>query len=114
MATHIRYQGSVIIIEPHGRIVGYKVSELRKAILPEVKAFDVPRILINFEHVNRLDSSGLGVLMQANAIVNRKKGRMAVIHVGKHIKNLLVLSRLTSLFEHFDNETQAIAALSEE
>ena len=45
--------------------------------------------------------------------VKQKNGRMGVIHVGKHIKNLLVLSRLMSLFEHFDTETEATAALSE-
>ena len=50
MATEKRYQNGVVIIEPHGRIVGNKVAELRTALLPEVKAFDVPRILINLEH----------------------------------------------------------------
>ena len=112
MATEKRYQNGVVIIEPHGKIVGHKVAALRAALLPEVKAFDHPRILINFEHTNGMNSSGLGVLVQAHGIVKQKKGRMGVIHVGKHIKNLLVLSRLTSLFEHFENETEAIEALS--
>ena len=114
MATEKRYQHNVIIIEPHGKIVGAKVSELRETILPEAKAFDTPRILINFQHAHRINSSSLGVLMQAYAITKRKHGRIGVIHVGRHIKNLLVLSRLTSLFEHFDNEAAAIAALSQE
>lgn len=112
MATEKRYQNGVVVLEPHGKIVGNGVSELQTAILPEVKAFDHPRILINLEHVHRMNSSGLGVLMQAYAITKRKHGRIGVIHVGKHIKNLLVLSRLTSLFEHFDNETEAVTALS--
>ena len=59
-----------------------------------------------------MNSSGLGILIQAYGIVKQKKGRMGVIHVGRHIKNLLVLSRLTSLFEHFENETEAVAALA--
>lgn len=112
MATYIRYQDGVVIIEPHGKIVGEKVTEFQKAVLPEVKAFDHPRILINLEHVNRLNSSGLGVLTQAYAIVKQKNGRMGVIHVGKHIRNLLILSRLSSLFEHFEGEAAAVAALS--
>jgi anti-sigma B factor antagonist len=112
MATEIRYQNGVVIVEPHGKIVGNSVSELQTAILPEVKAFDQPRILINLEHARRMSSSGLGVLMQAFAITKRKDGRMGIIHAGRHIKNLLVLSRLTSLFEHFDNEADAVYALS--
>ena len=112
MATEIRYQNGVIIVELHGKIAGNSVRELQTVILPEVKAFDRPRILINLAHARQMSSSGLGVLMQAYAITKRKDGRMGIIHVGRHIKNLLVLSRLTSLFEHFNNESDAVYALS--
>ena len=114
METRIRYHNNVTIIEPHGKIVGQSVLALRTAILPHIGANDEPRILINFEHATRMGSSGLGMLVQAHALAKKKNGRMGIIHVGRHIKNLLVLSRLASLFEDFDNETQAIAALSEE
>ena len=113
MATEKRYEHNVIIIEPHGKVVGPKVNDLRETILPEAKAFDTPRILINFEYVHKMNSSSLGVLMQAYAMTKRKNGRIGVIHVGRHIKNLLILSRLTYLFEHFDNEAEAVAALSQ-
>ncbi|MDE0553477.1 MAG: STAS domain-containing protein [Candidatus Poribacteria bacterium] len=113
MTTHIRFRDGVTIVEPSGQIVGANVPELREIILPHIAADDEPRILINFEHVKRMSSSGLGLLMQARSLAKHKKGRMGVIHVGKHIKNLLVLSRLSSLFEHFDSEAAAIATLSE-
>ena len=112
MTTNIRQQNGIVILEPSGKIMGHSVSELREAISPQIEAYDTPRILINFEHVNRVDSSGLGVLMGARAAIARKKGRIGVINVSKQIKNLVVLSRLVSLFEHFDNETVAVSALS--
>ena len=113
MTTHIRFQDGVTIVEPAGKLVGTNVSELRAVILPHITADAEPRILINFKHVKRMNSSGLGVLMQARSLAKHKKGRIAVIHVGKHIKNLLVLSRLSSLFEHFESEAAAVATLSE-
>jgi len=69
-------------------------------------------VLINFEHVNRIDSSGLSALMEARVAATRKKGRIGVINVGKHIKNLVALNRLVSLFECFDDEDAAVLALS--
>ena len=42
----------------------------------------------------------------------RKKGRIGVINVGKHIKNLVALNWLVNLFEHFDSEDAAVLALS--
>lgn len=112
MATTIRQQENVTILEPSGRIVGAAVSELRKTILPDIETSDTPRILINFENVSMMDSSGLGALMEARSVASRKEGRIGVINVGKHIKNLIILSRIVSLFEHFDNEDEAISALS--
>ena len=113
MSTPIRRQNNgVIIIGPHGKIVGPKVVELREAISPEIKAFDTPLILINLEHTTAMSSSGLGVLIQAYKNVQQKKGRIGIIHISRHISNLLVLSRLTSLLEHFEDEAEAVAALS--
>ena len=112
MATEVRQQDGVTILEPNGKIVGPSVSELREVILPEIEASDAPRILINFENVNMIDSSGLGALMEARTLASRKNGRIGVTNVGKHIRNLIVLSRIVSLFEHFDNEADAISGLS--
>ena len=113
MTTLIRHNDGVTILEPNGKLVGNNISELRAAIFPNIAAYDEPRILVNFAHVKKMDSSGLGMLMRARSLTKQKNGRMGVIHVGKHIKNLLVLSRLSSLFEHFDSEGEAVSALSE-
>ena len=113
MSTNIhRKDNGVIIVEPRGRIVGTNVNELQKVLLAEIQVNDAPRILINFQQTMMMGSSGLGVLIQAYKSVKRKKGRMGVMHLNRRIKNLLVLSRLT-LFEHFDTETEVVAALNE-
>lgn len=114
MAVDIRRQDNgVIIVEPHGKLVGPKIVEFRDVISPEIKAFDTPRILINLEYTTAVSSSGLGVLIHAYKSVQRKNGRIGIIHVGKHIKNLLILSRLSSIFEHFETETEAVAVLND-
>ena len=113
MATQVRHENGVVIIEPHGKLNrDPNIKDFRESILPEVKADDAPRILINFAYTQRMGSSGLSVLMQAYAITKNKPGRIGVIHAGRHISNLLVLSRLSSLFERFDDEVEAVAQLS--
>ena len=114
MATTIRQKHGVAILEPSGKIMGSSVSELREAITSQIDASEAPRILINFDRVNMMDSSGLGTLMGAHVAATRKKGRIGVINVGTNIKNLIVRSRLVSIFEHFDTEDAAVSALSSE
>ena len=112
MAVDLRRQDNgIIIIEPRGRIVGTKVNELQQVLLAEIQAFDAPRILISFQQTMMMGSSGLGMLIHAYKSVKRKNGRMGLISVGKRIKNLLLLSRLT-LFEEFKTEDAAMSALS--
>ena len=112
MTTKIRQQNGITILEPNGKLMGSSVSELQVALSPQLETSDTPRILINFENVNKIDSTGLGALMGVRAVTARKKGRIGVINVGKQIKNLVVLSRLVRVFEHYDTEAEAVSALS--
>ena len=113
MNTEIRQQNGVSILEPNGRIMGPSAVELREVFVAHIESSDSPRILINFDKVNMIDSSGLGALLEARALTIRKKGRIGVVHVSKGIKNLVALSRLVSMFENYDSEDAAVSALSE-
>lgn len=112
MATTIRLRSGVVILEPNGKLIGTAVSELREKLASQLDASDAACILINFEHVNQMDSSGLGMLANTHAVAVRKNSRIGIINVEKKIRNLLVLSRLISLFEHFDTEAAAVAAFN--
>ena len=112
MATETRQQNGVTIVEPSGRMVGSAASELREVLTAQIEASDTPRILINFENVNMMDSSGLGSLLGALAIANSKEGRIGVINVGEQIRNLIIVTRIINHFEHFDSEDDAISELS--
>ena len=59
-----------------------------------------------------MDSSGLGSLVGLHVSIARKRGRVGLYNVGLSINNLLVAGRLITIFEHFDSEEEAIAALS--
>ncbi len=113
MKMMTRLKGGIPILEPHGKIVGTAVSELRERLALELlDASETPCFLINFEYVHKIDSSCLGMLVNVHVIAAQMKGRIGIINVGRHIKNLLVLSRLVNVFEHFESEDAAILALT--
>ena len=113
MIMMTRLKGGVPILEPHGKIVGTAISELREQLALELlDATNTPCFIINFEHVHKIDSSALGMLVNVHVIAAQLKSRIGIINVGRHIKNLLVLSRLVNIFEHFESEDAAISALT--
>ena len=104
-------KAGIAIVVPPRHLIGEAVPALRQALLTEIDTSRVPRILIDFGQVRKMDSSGLGTLVSAYGMAKSKRGRIGVIHVGKNIKNLIVRSRLINFFEHFESEAAAMAAL---
>ena len=115
MIMMTRLESGVPILEPHGKIVGTAISELREKLALELlEASHTPCFIINFEHVHKIDSSALGMLVNVHVIATQLKSRIGIINVGRHIKSLLVLSRLVNIFEHFESEEAAILALAKD
>ena len=112
MKTTIHTKAGVTILEPTGKIIGEAVPELRAALIKQIDTTQTPCILINFEHVHKMNSAGLSRFVTAYNMARPKNGRIGIINVSKHIKNLIVQTRLINLFEHYKNEEAAIAALS--
>ena len=115
MPINVRHKGGVVIFRPSGRIFGSAALELRKTFDAELaKIPKEPKFLIDFADIEMVGSSGLGALMGAHVTVESKGGFMAITNVGTNIENLMIRSRLFDIFEHFDNEDEAIEALTAE
>ena len=110
MTTHLN--NGIPVLHPHGKIVGSAVSQLRERLALEVLDAAVPRFLIDFEHVHKIDSSALGMLVNLQVIAAQMNGRIGILNVGKHIKNILVITRLVNVFEHFEDEDAAVSAFT--
>lgn len=112
MDIDVGNRDGVIVLKLGGRIVGIAGGELRQVIEEQLEdASDSPKFLFDFAEVSRMDSSGLGTLIGLHVSVARKGGRIGVVNVSNTINNLLVIGRLITIFEHFDSEDEAIAAL---
>ena len=112
MNINTEYRRGVIVMRLSGRIVGTGGLELRQEIAEHLRSYPgSPRFLFDFAEVSRMDSSGLGTLIGLHVSIERRGGRIGVIGVSSNINNLLVIERLITLFEHFDSEVDAIAAL---
>jgi len=115
MEVDVRHRNGVIILKLSGKIIGSAGGELRELINEQlIKVSGGPKFLFDFADVPMVDSSGLGTLVGTHVSIARKGGRIGVINVGTSIKNLIVMGRLITIFEHFNNEDEAIAALTSE
>ena len=109
----IRETSGVAIIDLSGRItLGDGTGELREA-LGGLKSTGHRQILLNLADVSFLDSSGIGVLIGAYATITNGGGKLKLMHLSSRVKDVLLVTKLYTVFEVFDDEAPAIASFTE-
>lgn len=68
------------------------------------------KFVLDLGHVRYIDSAGLGELIHAFAAVRNRGGAMKLLNVTKRVNELLILTRLLTVFESFDTEEEALAS----
>lgn len=68
------------------------------------------RLIVNLSRVGYVDSAGLGELVQAYTTASRQGGMLKLTGVTKKLNDLLVITKLSTVFESFDTESAAISS----
>jgi anti-sigma B factor antagonist len=104
----VRQAGGVVILDLSGRItLGEAVGTLRDEVR-DLLANDQKNILLNLAEVSHIDSSGLGELVGAFATVTNRGGRLKLLNLQKRLRDLMQITKLTSVFETFTDEKTAL------
>lgn len=98
----------IAILDLHGRVVvGQESTDLRRAFTQLVEQGKTNAIL-NLKDVDYIDSTGLGTLVIGHSAVVKTGGALKLEHLSKRSAQLLILTKLTTVFEIFDDEQAAI------
>ena len=112
MAITVSERDGVLIFKLSGRMISPGITEISETLSETLaEAPSPPRLVLDLKDVTGMDSSGLGALMKVYSDIRPHGGKIAVINVNKHVKNLIVMARLITVFKSFENEDEAVAAL---
>ncbi len=67
-------------------------------------------ILLDMSGVSYVDSAGLGELVQAYATTKNRGGALKLVSVTKRLKDLLVVTKLLTVFDTYDSEAEGLAS----
>ena len=68
------------------------------------------KILLNLADVNYIDSAGLGELVSAYTTVKNAGGQLKLLSFTKKVRDLLVITKLLTVFDVKDTEADAISS----
>jgi len=98
----------VTILDLSGAVrMGEGSVDLRDAIRGLVEQ-GKKKILLNLGGVKNVDSSGIGELIANFTTVRREGGQLKLLNLTEKIQNLLVITKLLTVFDAYDSEADAL------
>jgi anti-sigma B factor antagonist len=109
MAMEIRQseKEGIVILEPKGRLTAGEASELRDRVRSLMES-GKQNFILDLAHVDYIDSTGLGTMVICFTSVQKAGGKLKLLRLSRRNIELLVLTKLTTVFEIFNDEQDAV------
>jgi anti-sigma B factor antagonist len=107
-----RAVGDVVVLDLKGRVTMGEGDELLKDKVNSLVNQGHKKIVLNLAEVPYIDSAGLGEIVRTYTTVSRQGGSLKLLNLTKRITDLLSITKLLTVFETFDTETDAVRSFS--
>ena len=112
MQIEERMVGDVVVFDLKGKITLGEGDELLKDKVNSLVNQGKKKIVLNLAGVPYIDSAALGEVVRTYTTVSRQGGSLKLLNLTKRITDLLSITKLLTVFETFDNESEAVRSFS--
>jgi anti-sigma B factor antagonist len=107
LEVSVREREGIMLLDLKGRITaGPEATAFREAC--QKVAGTPPQAILNMMHVDYVDSTGLGAMVLFANNLRNAGGVGKLVHLNRRNLELLVLTRIDTIFEVFEDETDAV------
>lgn len=105
-----REVGQVIVLDAQGDFCLLEVGKAREQF-KEILEQGSKQVVLNMTDVPKIDSSGIGALVDFQSKLKKSGGKFALMNINKHIYDIMELTNIITFFEVFEGESEAVGAL---
>jgi anti-sigma B factor antagonist len=98
-------------IDIGGELTAFAEDKLMAAYI-EACGSEVSNVILNFDRLGYMSSSGIGLLVTLLIRAQRQQQRLLACGLSEHYRHIFELTRLNEAITVHDDETAALAALS--
>ena len=102
------HAGDVVILRLNGRLELEQGDLAFRDYINNLVADGRSNILLDLKDVTRIDSAGIGMMVSKYLTARRSGGTIKLLHLTKHSDHLINITRLATVFEVFEDETEAV------
>ena len=103
-----RQAGDVTILDLSGEV---RIGDSSVALRDSIRGLadqGKKKVLLNLGGVKYIDSSGIGELIANYTTLKRGGGQLKLLNLTDRVQNLLVITKLLTVFDAYDNEAEAL------
>ncbi|MFI5173510.1 MAG: STAS domain-containing protein [Terriglobia bacterium] len=108
MQLKTRKVDSVNVVDINGKITLGEGNVILRDTIRNLLARGEKKILLNLGDVTYIDSSGIGELVSSFTTTTNQGGQLKLLNLTKKVQDLLQITKLLTVFEVFNNETEAL------
>lgn len=107
-----RYNAVVITLK--GNVMGGPDGAKLHEALHNFKEQGKKNVVMDLSKVSFMNSSGLGMLISGMTTMRNAGGDLRLANVADRIQSLLVITKLITVFKHYDSVEEAVASFESE
>jgi anti-sigma B factor antagonist len=112
MEIHTRTVGDVHVLDISGKITLGEATRTMRHTISDLLHNGGEKIVLNLTDVNYIDSSGIGELVRIYTTVTKEGKQLKLLNLTKKIRELLVITKLLTVFQVYENEQAAVASFA--
>ena len=99
----------ITILDLNGRItMGEEAGKFRQLVQDLAKRGPSPMLILDMRQVDYIDSTGLGAIVMSATSFRKTGGEVKLLNLNRRNIELLVATKLTTIFEVFADEQDAV------
>lgn len=108
MSIITKIAGSVLVVSLEGELMGGPEADEFRRVIDEALSKGINQVIVDMARVGWMNSSGQGMLVGALATLRSSGGDLKLVNLSERVRRPLQLTRLDSVFEHFDSVEEAV------
>src|SRR5438270_12597010 len=107
MKINEQRQGAVTVLKPEGPLVDTAAAAFKQRLIQALTA-SLGRFVVDMSAIPYVDSKGLEALIEVSEEMSNSGQPLRLCAANKTVREVLELTDLASLFDHFEDATTAV------
>ena len=107
-----RVANNICVVSITGNIALDGVNEAKDYLKPLLEEPDLKGLLINFDQVNFIDSSGIGLIVSLFKTLQQREAKFGLSDLSKKNEEIFNITRLNKILDIYPTEGEGITSMS--